>query len=539
MKIRKLHIPESLVLAAFLGCSTGGVLVMDEAIQPSYASAQEIDEGYFYSNLAPHGEWFFQAEFGWVWHPTRVGVGWRPYTEGQWVWADDVGWVWASDEPWGWATYHYGRWYFDPYYGWTWVPGRVWAPAWVSWRVESSYIGWAPLWPIFFDLHPEYRWNNWHHDHDWDRRHHGRDWDRWIFTRDRDFTSERVGRHSIRDRQERDQIFERSRDVTRWDGDRPDQIGRSIDRSRIEKAVGRPIRSVRLEAADKPSERQTPREDRLQIFRPRVEERTDKTPDRLGLVKEPAKEPRDTLRQEKQRMERVAPKDRPAEGRAVRERENERGGAPAAIDRSEGLDRRGRGAAGERDREPGAAGREKEQGVDRTRPETAPDARERGPERGVDRTKPEKEPNVRERGPGARDLEPQREPEPAQDEPREMRTPGAQPRAPRDIDRQPQRAPAPQQRPEPRQQPRQEPRMERPSQPQQRPPAQQERMQRPPARQEQMQQRPPAPQQRPQPSRPQPAPVPKPRPKGGPGPQGDVPPPGGPPQEEPRGVERR
>jgi hypothetical protein len=59
----------------------------------------------------------------------------------------DYGWVWDSDEDWGWATYHYGRWTQVDGIGWCWVPGRVWAPAWVSWRYGGSYVGWAPLPP--------------------------------------------------------------------------------------------------------------------------------------------------------------------------------------------------------------------------------------------------------------------------------------------------------------------------------------------------------------------------------------------------------
>ena len=46
-----------------------------------------------------------------------------------------------------WAVYHYGRWAFEPQMGWYWVPGRVWAPAWVSWRRSNDYVGWAPLPP--------------------------------------------------------------------------------------------------------------------------------------------------------------------------------------------------------------------------------------------------------------------------------------------------------------------------------------------------------------------------------------------------------
>ena len=306
MKFHKLQIPGSLALAAFLVCSTGGALLVD-SVAPQAANAQDVDVGIFYSNLAPHGQWFFQADFGWVWHPARVGPGWRPYTEGQWLWSDEFGWTWVSDEPWGWATYHYGRWYFDPYYGWSWVPGHTWAPAWVSWRVESGYIGWAPLWPVYFDIHPEYRWDNWHHDHDWDDRHRGRDWDRWVFTRDRDFTSDRVGRHQISDHRERDRIYSQSRDVTQYDESHPERIGHSIDRRTIEQATGRPVRPVTIEAADKPHTRVDTRGDRVQMFRPQVRETTDKTPDRLGLAKEPTPEARkrDTIREEKARLDRV------------------------------------------------------------------------------------------------------------------------------------------------------------------------------------------------------------------------------------------
>jgi hypothetical protein len=327
----------SLALSVFFGCATGGALVVDH-VAPQAAIGQDVDEGYFYANLAPHGQWFFQADFGWVWHPARVSAGWRPYTEGQWVWAQDVGWTWASQEPWGWATYHYGRWYFDPTYGWSWVPGRTWAPAWVSWRVEAGFIGWAPLWPAYFDKYPDHRWDRWSHDHDWDRRHNGRDWDRWVFTRDRDFTSDRVGRHAINDRRERDRIFSRSRDVTKYDESRPERIGHSIDRAMVEKATGRPVRSVRIEAADKPDVAFDTKSERIRMFRPAVKPATDKTPDRLGLAREPSREAREsnTIRQEKMRLDNIPDGDkaraRAARPPVVREKTSERGGGgPASV----------------------------------------------------------------------------------------------------------------------------------------------------------------------------------------------------------------
>jgi hypothetical protein len=44
-------------------------------------------------------------------------------------------------------TYHYGRWIRADEVGWCWVPDYEWGPAWVSWRSDDDYIGWAPLPP--------------------------------------------------------------------------------------------------------------------------------------------------------------------------------------------------------------------------------------------------------------------------------------------------------------------------------------------------------------------------------------------------------
>jgi hypothetical protein len=108
--------------------------------------SSNVDFGFFYDDLAPYGRWIDRPSYGWVWTPTVVDVGWRPYEDGHWVWTDQ-GWLWVSDEPFGWATYHYGRWYDDPDLGWAWVPGYEWAPSWVSWQEDPDYIGWAPLPP--------------------------------------------------------------------------------------------------------------------------------------------------------------------------------------------------------------------------------------------------------------------------------------------------------------------------------------------------------------------------------------------------------
>lgn len=114
---------------------------------PAHADVRaSVNVSFFYDSLAPHGQWISSAQFGYVWRPLRVYAGWRPYSDGYWVYTD-FGWTFVSDDPWGWATYHYGRWYFDPFYGWVWVPGYEWAPAWVVFHQGGGYVGWAPLPP--------------------------------------------------------------------------------------------------------------------------------------------------------------------------------------------------------------------------------------------------------------------------------------------------------------------------------------------------------------------------------------------------------
>ena len=102
----------------------------------------------FYRKLDPYGDWIETGDYGFVFQPRPAAQSndWRPYTNGHWVYTD-AGWTWISEEPFGWATYHYGRWIRLRNVGWLWVPGEQWAPAWVSWRKGSDYVGWAPLPP--------------------------------------------------------------------------------------------------------------------------------------------------------------------------------------------------------------------------------------------------------------------------------------------------------------------------------------------------------------------------------------------------------
>lgn len=102
--------------------------------------------GFFYRPLLQYGEWVELDPGFYAWRPHNTSYGWRPYRQGHWVWSNH-GWYWISREPYGWAVYHYGRWFYDEYYGWIWIPDEVWGPAWVEWRYDDDYIGWAPLPP--------------------------------------------------------------------------------------------------------------------------------------------------------------------------------------------------------------------------------------------------------------------------------------------------------------------------------------------------------------------------------------------------------
>ncbi|MDP1994759.1 MAG: hypothetical protein Q8K40_05880, partial [Ignavibacteria bacterium] len=105
-----------------------------------------IGFNYFYSSLSPHGRWIEIDDGLVVWRPRILNRHWQPYAQGTWIWTND-GWYWDSYEPFGYIVYHYGRWHYDNNYGWIWVPDYQWAPAWVEWRYDDDYIGWAPLPP--------------------------------------------------------------------------------------------------------------------------------------------------------------------------------------------------------------------------------------------------------------------------------------------------------------------------------------------------------------------------------------------------------
>ena len=110
----------------------------------------------FREPLAPYGAWIDDPVHGTVWVPDVVVVGkdFAPYrTNGRWAVTDDGDWLWVSDYDWGHIPFHYGRWVWTSSRGWAWIPGRVYAPAWVVWRVGEpgyDYVGWAPMAPTYY-----------------------------------------------------------------------------------------------------------------------------------------------------------------------------------------------------------------------------------------------------------------------------------------------------------------------------------------------------------------------------------------------------
>jgi hypothetical protein len=108
----------------------------------------------FREPLAQHGTWIEHETYGTVWVPANAEVGddFAPYqTAGHWEMTDEGEWLWVSYYDWGYIPFHYGRWVWISGTGWAWIPGRVYAPAWVVWRVGyAGYIGWAPMPPAYY-----------------------------------------------------------------------------------------------------------------------------------------------------------------------------------------------------------------------------------------------------------------------------------------------------------------------------------------------------------------------------------------------------
>lgn len=134
----------------------------DRSVSARYVSTDVIG----YDDLDDYGGWRPVPEYGTVWFPHTVIVGWAPYRFGHWVWISPWGWTWVDDAPWGFAPFHYGRWIVVGGL-WGWVPSSprhvvgvayvrpVYAPALVAWvggphwgiGVSVGGVAWFPLGP--------------------------------------------------------------------------------------------------------------------------------------------------------------------------------------------------------------------------------------------------------------------------------------------------------------------------------------------------------------------------------------------------------
>ncbi|HSZ11418.1 MAG TPA: DUF6600 domain-containing protein [Rhizomicrobium sp.] len=219
---------------------------------PEIASAQEVSADVsftsFHDRLSTYGNWSHNPRYGDVWRPRDVDADFHPYSRGHWV-DTEYGFTWVSDYQWGDVPFHYGRWVNDADDGWVWVPGYVWAPAWVVWRSDSDYMGWAPMPPderflagdeTRFDVDPVAFYGA--------RVDVG---NLFIFVGTRHIADPDFRTYIVR-RPEVVNIFHRTRNITRISIVNDHVVNRSVDVRVVERFTHRPIRAVSIRTVLKP-----------------------------------------------------------------------------------------------------------------------------------------------------------------------------------------------------------------------------------------------------------------------------------------------
>jgi len=112
----------------------------DRSQSSRYVSSDVIG----YEDLDDNGGWRPVPEYGTVWFPHTVIVGWAPYRYGHWVWISPWGWTWVDDAPWGFAPFHYGRWVVvGGVWGWVPCPPRALAVAYVRPVYAPALVAWV------------------------------------------------------------------------------------------------------------------------------------------------------------------------------------------------------------------------------------------------------------------------------------------------------------------------------------------------------------------------------------------------------------
>lgn len=219
---------------------------IDDQLPPDDVSYQV-----FYDDLSPYGNWVDYPAYGYVWIP-RIFGEFHPYaTQGHWV-MTNYGWTWVSDYRWGWAAFHYGRWAYETQFGWMWIPGRVWGPAWVSWRENDDYFGWAPLGPY------GNRYATMGHPHD-----------HYRFVPRRYFTDRYVYNHCA-DWHNNVTIINYTTVINETHIVNKNKYYYGPRKDFVEKAVGQKVREAKIENNPKPNA-DAADNDRVKVYRPRLE----------------------------------------------------------------------------------------------------------------------------------------------------------------------------------------------------------------------------------------------------------------------------
>ncbi len=239
---------EPLVLMLALSMLVSAALVSPILTRTAIAQEEIADYSRFYDELEQYGRWFEHPRWGFVWSPRVDEAGWRPYTRGHWVRTEEHGWYWESEEPWGWATYHYGRWVLDDAERWLWIPGREWAPAWVAWRNNDEYIGWAPLPPeaVWEEERGELNFSPSYYDAP-------RFAPVWCFVAPAYLMTPGLHRYIV-PRSRAPFIYRQTRFINGYGVVNRGVFNRGVDVRLVERAINRPIRTVSILRANSPRE---------------------------------------------------------------------------------------------------------------------------------------------------------------------------------------------------------------------------------------------------------------------------------------------
>ncbi len=82
------------------------------------------NQGYGWSDLDSHGNWYTVPGAGPVWQPENADEGFDPYGFGNWVYVNNS-YAFASGYSWGWTPFHCGAWQYFGGFGWGWSPNNL------------------------------------------------------------------------------------------------------------------------------------------------------------------------------------------------------------------------------------------------------------------------------------------------------------------------------------------------------------------------------------------------------------------------------